>query len=97
MKSIHCLFLFMACIMCGLLACQNDKGAQHMQKIVEAEGRQKDTLNHREKQPTSASEVPTLSVCLDRASASGAHAVITVYREQDIFLQRTSCFKEIDC
>jgi uncharacterized protein (DUF2141 family) len=97
MKSSHWFFLFMLCIMCSLLACQNDKRTKQVQKIVEAEGQQKDTLNHREKQPTSASEVPMLSVCLDMASAFETHAVITVYREQDIFLQRTSCFKEIDC
>ncbi|MFM9985948.1 MAG: DUF2141 domain-containing protein [Flavobacteriales bacterium] len=97
MKLVHSLVLFAGFVMPGLFACQNDNGPQQIQKTVEAEGGQKDTISNPENQSTVPTKLPALSVCLDMASANDTHTIITIYRKQDIFLQRTSCFKELDC
>ena len=41
-------------------------------------------------------KLPELMVCLDNIKDDGTHFIISIYRQQDLFLKRTSHHKELD-
>jgi uncharacterized protein (DUF2141 family) len=88
--------LFMGGVMLLALSCRNDREQDAHPKAVP--GNYPITSNKAipDTLVKNDPKQPELTVCLDKVSGDGTHYIITFYREQDIFLQRTSRFREVD-